>query len=287
MLALVAMAVAVWFWVRPNMQRTVVSKEESIRPVQERVVSEFESPTEEQALALVKSAVLVRDRTKVAEHFRSGSTDPADIVKFLNEMGEKEGNASSYTWLGSVDANGMLLDGVKVGFDGEDKLRDRIALLTPDAAGAWKVDFDAFSRKVTPAWEDILRNKVDEAVVRVVVAKDSYYNGPYRDDSQWSCFGMASPDHEQILLGYCKKGSPQDLALERITSGNDLLEKVARPLNQRARPLIDAGPSSNVLNRAVLEIRRVADAGQRQFEITRVLAQDWVMGSLPFDENFK
>ena len=36
-----------------------------------------------------------------------------------------------------------------------------------------------------------------------------------------------------------------------------------------------------------LEIRRIEGAESRQFEITRVLAEDWVMSAKPFDENFK
>ena len=39
--------------------------------------------------------------------------------------------------------------------------------------------------------------------------------------------------------------------------------------------------------RAILEIRRVEGAEPRQLEISRVLAEDWVMGDAPFDEQFK
>jgi hypothetical protein len=40
------------------------------------------------------------------------------------------------------------------------------------------------------------------------------------------------------------------------------------------------------LHRVALELRRVEGAGTRQFEISRVLAEDWVMGEVPFDERF-
>jgi hypothetical protein len=46
-------------------------------------------------------------------------------------------------------------------------------------------------------------------------------------------------------------------------------------------------PDSKNLKRATLEIRRTEGAGDRQFEITRVMAEDWVMSATPFDENFK
>ena len=54
-----------------------------------------------------------------------------------------------------------------------------------------------------------------------MVAKDSYYNGPFRDETQWSCYGMASPDLDVVLLGYCRQGSPQAAAMERIVANGD------------------------------------------------------------------
>jgi hypothetical protein len=286
-LALIAMGTAVWFWLRPQMRHTATASEDQVKPIQERVVSEFESPSEAQAVAMVKSALAVRDRAKVVDHFRIGTTDAAGIVKFLTEMETLDGKISSYSWMSSMDANGMLIDGVSVFLDGADKVRNRLAMLTPDAEGVWKVDFDSFARKVSPEWDEILRNKAEVAVVRVVVADDTYHNGIYKDETQWTCYGMVSPDHEEVLMGYCKKGSPQALALERITSGTDLLDKVSQPLNQPVRRMNPSTHSSRTLNRAVLEIRHAAGAEQRQFEITRVLAEDWVMGSMAFDQNFK
>jgi hypothetical protein len=41
------------------------------------------------------------------------------------------------------------------------------------------------------------------------------------------------------------------------------------------------------LIRVTLEIRRTAGAESRQFEITRVLAEEWVLAAAPFDENSK
>jgi hypothetical protein len=79
---------------------------------------------------------------------------------------------------------------------------------------------------------------------------------------------MASPDTETILLGYCRKGSPQERAMERIVS-----EEKDEPRHR--------------LNRVTLEIRRPQGAEIRQFEITRVLAEDWVMAAAPFDAAFK
>ena len=114
--------------------------------------------------------------------------------------------------------------------------------------------------------------------VRVNVAKDTYYNGPFRDDRQWVCYGMVSPDTEVVMLGYCRKDSPQARAMERIVMDeNDLPGGM-----QGGLPAAAKAPK-----RATLEVRRVEGAEARQFEITRVLAQDWIVSAKPFDGNFK
>jgi hypothetical protein len=172
-------------------------------------------------------------------------------------------------WLSSVDANGMLIDGVVVKTRKDDALRNRLALLTPDEFGKWKIDFDAFARTAEPPWDRLLEGNAPHARVRVIVAEDSYYNGPFRDDQVWACFGMASPDHDKVLLGYCRIGSPQERAMRKILeAGDDLAAGAA-------------------VNRVTIELKRVEGALPRQFELTRVLAEDWVMSSRDFDEGFK
>ena len=100
-------------------------------------------------------------------------------------------------------------------------------------------------------------------MVRVILGEDSYFNGPFQDDRQWVCYGMGSPDTETVLLGYCRVGSPQ------------------------ARAMIWMSSKGAAVVRATLEIRRVEGASPRQFEIVRVLAEDWVMGKTPFEDGFK
>ena len=102
-----------------------------------------------------------------------------------------------------------------------------------------------------------------------MVGKDSYYNGLFRDESKWVCYAMGTPDHEVVLLGYCRKGSLQAAAMERIVAEDRL------------------GEGGRALKRATLEIRRIAGAESRQFEIARVLAEDWVVSDKDFEENFK
>ncbi|MEY3898018.1 MAG: hypothetical protein RLZZ214_3539 [Verrucomicrobiota bacterium] len=268
-LVLAGLAVAVvggifWMWLRPKM----LSGENEVRERQAqvelpvRVASKFPSPSEEEALALVKHALAIREPSAIPGFFRPGAASPEEIVRYLGNLESVDGPISGYDWLSSMDVNRLWVDGVLVKFKGGDTPQTRLALLTPDAGGKWKIDFDAFARTVKPAWSEILEKRADPALVRVYAAVDSYYNGPFQDDNQWICYGMASPDIDGILTGYCKAGSPQAAALKWIFS------------------------KESKLNRVTLELRRVEGAGTRQFEISRVLAEDWVMGAAAFDTGF-
>jgi hypothetical protein len=257
------------FWLRShrNAKSTVLmaQPEKNVR-----VLSQFESPSEDEARALVKRALANRDPGMVASLFHPGGASPAEVVEFIVGSEARDGRIERYDWLSSMDVNGLLMEGVLVAYSGKNPPGERLALLTPDAEGVWKVDFEAFARSSRPAWKDLLERRADHAQVRVFVAKDAYYNGPFLDESRWVCFDMVSPElkalmpeGQELLRGYCKVGSSQAKAMERIFAGD-----------RRTK-------------RATLEIRRTEGADSRQFEITRVLAEDWVLSPTPFDEKFR
>lgn len=256
---------ALGVWLIPKMRHREVSSAQSVAQSVKgvKIVSKFPSPSEADAIAMVKQALAIRDAAKVSDYFKTGSATPEAVVDFLKNLGAVDGETGRYEWLTSMDANGLSIDGVVVNFSGHDKPRNRIALLTPNPAGKWLVDFDAFARTVSPSWNDLLEKGAKVATVRVYVAGDSYYNGPFADDQQWQCYGIASPDMDQILQAYCKVGSLQAEAMKSIFS--------------RGAKMI----------RATLEIRRVEGAESRQFEISKVLAEDWVMGAEPFEDRFR
>ncbi len=278
-MALGVLGSAIFLWGRQNMNSGAAAAAESgeERVVEKRVVSEFESPTEDEALNLVKRALETREAAGVAEYFHPGSASPERVVGFLNGMEEADGPVERMNWLGSMDANGILLDGVLVKTRKGDRLKNRLAFLTPDERGAWKVDFDAFARTVEPSWNELLENKAAEGLVRVIAAADSYYNGPFGDDSQWVCYGMASPDTEEVLLGYCRRGSPQARAMARIVLNDDALPN----------GLSNGLSGARSLKRVIVKIRRAEGGEARQFEISRVMAEDWVMSGEPFDGKFQ
>jgi hypothetical protein len=252
-------------WLKWNRQESMAGagNEEAVR--EERVVSRFPSPSEKDALAIVSRALALTEPEGLRECFRPGKASDREILDFLSGWREGEGKAARHEWLSSMDANGMLLDGVVVLTGEYPELKNRLAMLTPDEEGRWKIDFEAFARTATPPWEDILENPAAVAVVRVMVARDSYFNGPFRETDGWSCFGIASPDIKSNLYGYCRQDSAQDRAMKRLLVSPDDPEEAGK------------------IRRATLEIARVPGGGPRQFEIRRVLAEDWVLSDKAFD----
>ncbi len=230
--------------------------------VEERVVSKFASPSEAAALGIVQAGLACRKPENVTNYFRTGTATPQQVVTFLSGLKENEGEVKKLIWRGSMDASGLSLDGVIVESDGDKGRKNRVVLLTPDASGRWRIDFDAFARTVTPSWDELIGKQVATARVRVYAAVETYFNGPFADDQQWACFGIVSPDTEAIMYGYCKLGSAQSSALASIFS------------------------KSGTLARVFLEIKRVEGAAVSQFEITQVLSEDWVMGPVSFDSKF-
>jgi hypothetical protein len=231
--------------------------------VKTKAITQFPAPTSDEAIALVKQALAIREPEKIAEYFRLDEAGPQEIIDFLQATDDRDGKLEGMRWLSSVRTTAVPLEGVLLIFKGQDGPRRRWALLTPDPLGKWRIDFDAFARKVTPSWSDLLEKQMPVGMVRVFVSKDHYYNGPFTDDKIWLSCAINSLDSRENLNAYCKIGSPQAAAIRWM------LSKEAK------------------IVRAILEIRRVEGAESRQFEISKVLAEDWVMGPTPFDENFK
>ena len=256
------------FWLRthgaikyiPNSQFT---------DAQVRIASKFVAPGQDEALEAVKQALAIRDPAQIESLIHPGGATPAEVVEFMAAAESRDGKLDSCTWLSSMDVEGLQMEGVLVTYAGKQPPVERLAFLTPDARGIWKVDFDAFARSSRPSWKDLLDGHVDRAQVRVFIAKDEYFNGPYDNDAHWVCYGMVSlesnallPEGQQLLHGYCKVDSAQAKAMAEIFN-NDIR-----------------------VHRVTVELLRTQGADMRQFQITRVLGEDWVLPPKPFDERF-
>jgi hypothetical protein len=231
-----------------------------------RLTSRFPSPGEDEALALVKQAVMARDPASIENFFRLDGANPSEAVLFLEEMSRHDGPIKDFNWIGSKDRNGLLIDAVLVRSQSGDVIKNRIAMLTPDDHGVWKTDFHAFARTCHPEWSEIAKESSKGGKARVFFRNDSYYNGVFSDDKVWFCRLLWSADGEETLFAYCRVDSAQHKALDRILRRSQNADSEMFPAM------------------ALVEIRRVEGAEIRQFEVTRVLAEGWVMAATPFDE---
>ncbi len=225
--------------------------------------SEVPSLGQEEALKIVATALENRDPLLFPEYFvppAVGTT--AEAIAELSEAAAKEGPVSEMRWIGPKLANHRIVEQVVVSTEKDGEKHNRLAQLVPTSDGGWRIDFDSYMRTASAGWEHIVAGRVPAATVRIFLAADSYYNGIFSDERTWQSYTLVSPDTPEILYGYSRKGSPQHSALTRILSNEDKA------------------------HRATLVIRTLPEAGERQFEISRVLAENWVLGEKDFDRSF-
>ena len=150
---LIVIGLAVSSWLLPQLSRkgAAVAGNAEWADSSVRVASRFPSPSRQEALHLVKRALSNRDPLHVRDYFREGGAGSAEILAFLVAAEERDGPAERYEWLSCMDVGGLLMEGVLVVYPGKERPMERLAFLTPDAAGNWKLDFDAFARSVTPS----------------------------------------------------------------------------------------------------------------------------------------
>lgn len=267
-LALLAVLVvcSMWLGKRQKINAIALAEKPEHARIVERIESKFKSPTEDEALAIVNSSIAASDEASVKKNFRLGSTDVATALKYLTEQHAKRGVPSGTSWHGSIDVNDMLVEGILLNWKNGDDIDSLQLFLTPDERGVWQVDFDSFAGKCMPEWDLFVSGEAAEGTVRVWFSSDNYYNGPFVDENKWVCYSMARPQSDQILTGYCRVGSPQAAAMSSIM--------------QRVRM---RGKSNTSSFRATLEISRPEGAERRQYEIKRVLAEDWVLSDKAYD----
>jgi hypothetical protein len=218
--------------------------------------------TAEQALDLTQRALALRDPGKVKELFDLGPSQPQEAIEFLRGMEANDGPIQKSDWISNVDDLGQPIYVVIITSSKDGQRRQRTAALTSNPAGQWRIDFEALARIVRPSWDAIINEGAEKAVVRVFVARDTYYNGAFSNEAEWTCYGIKSPDVETLLFGYCKVGSQQAKALSAIEAKGGQVFPMT------------------------LEIRREGGPQSKQFEISQVLARGWVMKSLPYDQGF-
>lgn len=271
--ALMVVLAGVWvgFRFRSRFQPSQLPTAAKINPEEHvRIASKVKSPSEDEAIDLVVKALESTDEMTAASRMRLQDTSAADAIRFLEESKSRGIDRKRMQWIGSLDIEGLLIEGVQIQSAQEQDEMSRTAFLVPDEQGIWKLDFDSFARVCKPDWKTVLDGQPAPAMVRVLAAPDVYYNGQFADESQWRCFGITSPDcyehlpeEKRLMYAYCRKNTAQSRALERVLS------------------------SEGRVFRLTLEIMRAGQGDKLQFEILRVLSEDWVMTDKPFDERFR
>lgn len=200
---------------------------------------------------LVSESLAIRNTESIGKSYiLNKDTTPEAALSILTDLMESEGEITDIIWIGTWYVGELLIEGVVVEFsNGKDTSR-RLAQIPLGDGG--KIDFDSFIRRSSHPWETILSKQTEPAIVRVNIKKSNYYNGTFSDEAHWNSYAISSPDIQETLYAYAAKNSSQDLELAQILEGED------------------TNP------RATLEIGTAPSAENRQFIITRVVAEDWI-----------
>ncbi len=217
---------------------------------------ELVRPTEKELMQLMDQAMAISKLEDVPKIFHLRETPAEEILAFMQQTSSRDGIRDSKEHLGTMASDSLVAEGASVTFVKPDgKTDQRLLLFTPDAQGEWKMEFEAYARTCSPPIGEFMSQpEIKEATVRVYIAKDIYYNSVFDDDRVWACFLLSSPDFEDPFYAYSKLDSPEVAEMVRLLRGQNL-------------------------NRATLLLRKVEGATNRQFELARVLTEEWVLNN--------
>lgn len=248
-------------------QRSASASADTASSRQMRLIDNTDSPNSDEAVELVKSAMAITDPESISGYFHLGDSKPEEVISFLEEQ-EYTHPDTRFFWVGSMTASRLPMEGVSIELQKGGERSIHMALLHPGLSNRWKIDFPALARICSPSWEEIENNQPETARVRVIAGLDNYFNGPF-NDKEWFSFRLNSPDLDRWYYAYCRADSVQAKAMRRILTLDT-----------------SAGAQGNLPGRRiVLDLKKVADAQDNQFEIERVVAEDWVIQDELFDEN--
>ncbi len=232
----------------------------------------FEDLDQNTSRQRVDAALSVVDVAGVQEYFHLGEAKEQDVLDFLIELALPGKEDQALFWIGNPTHGSKAMVNVAFMWTRDGDLDKRLAILTPDPAGKWKLNFEAFACICNPPWSEFLDGKVIEGEARVTFIEDRYFNGRFSDD-KWICYALTSITSDVPIFGYCRPDSAQHRALEQI--------RRISMVN-----IIDSQAKKGLLRRAMVRLQRVEGDMANQFEIKRVLASDWVEEETPYDERF-
>lgn len=227
----------------------------------------------DQALAKTRELLAASSPAELAELMRPGALSPDEAFAQLQTLILSPEKMAPPVWIGSVDSLSVPIEWLAIPRAEGGPI---LVFFTPDSSGKWQADLDALTRHSEPPFQSLLDHQIDNAMVRVMSQPDSYYNGIYSDESKWVCFALFNPQSLTLANAYCKRGSAQEFAMMAIFK---------RQAAAASSPELQRQPKGHPA-RVTLQLQHLPAAAARQFQITAVLADDWVLDDHPFDQGF-
>lgn len=215
-------------------------------------------PSASECIKLVATFLETGSPEQLKNRVRLKHLDAEQGYAALTELRREMGEMDRMDWAGAEETNGLSLEMVMVSYKSG---KYRIAFLTHDAEGHWKVDLESFLGHSTRPWNQVIGKGSCKAQVRVLATRDFYYNGLFKNEEEWSCLALSSPDHPERLYGYLRPQSPAMLAVEELL--------------RTKNPVV-----------MMVEISRDAGMEPLQYEIKKIIAQGWVESDVEFSSRF-
>ncbi|MEN9990631.1 MAG: hypothetical protein RLZZ224_333 [Verrucomicrobiota bacterium] len=211
---------------------------------------EVEKPTitPKECVWMIEKWLTLNDIDALRKNSRLVHLSPQEALEEIQKFRATQGKVKRVKWLGTDQSISLAQEKVLVSYESG---HYRVASLICNAAGQWQVDLESFIAHQSKPWNEIMRLTEGLARVRVLVRQDSYFNGPFLDESTWSCYALSNSDQSDVIYGYTNKTSAAYLALQDIVS---------------AKPNVPV----------ILEISRSAEMLPSQYEIQKVIERGWV-----------
>ncbi|GAA5478600.1 hypothetical protein [Haloferula helveola] len=122
-------------------------------------------------------------------------------------------------------------DWAKILVEVEDFTRVPMWLVKDDG---WKVDWESWVGWSPTSWEKIReRRPTGPFKLRATVSPVIYYNFRFKNETEWACYALASPDGESTIYGYAPRGGEVHSSLGAVDTvrGSRMLLEVRYPDN--------------------------------------------------------
>jgi hypothetical protein len=96
----------------------------------------------------------------------------------------------------------------------------------------WRADWESWAGWSEMSWQEFRSSKPAEPkLFRVTVSDVDYYNFGFKDELEWRSYRLDSPDGENSLFGYAKRGSDTDVRIDPrdATEGKRMLVTLKFP----------------------------------------------------------